>query len=216
MFERIGPVSKAWLLWDGTDRSTGTGYVVYEDLRYAAEAIREFDGHPAMGQPIRVTLLPPSKQTVTTNPSSAPRPSRSLFDRIEPRNGRARSLSPDAGRPTRRTYGTAPAAGNVDRYIPARAERSPSRRGGGPRSRRPGERRQPRRDEQGHVIVQGRPRKTTDELDAEMAEYWAENKGDTAAGSTMNGGGTATVANKNPAQTAPATGDDEEMMDLIE
>ena len=189
---------------------------MYEDIRYASEAIREFDGHPAMGQPIRVTLLPPSKQTGMTNPSSAPRPSRSLFDRVEPRNGRARSLSPDAGRTTRRTYGTTPAAGNVDRYIPGRAERSPLRRGNGPRSRRPGERRQPRRDDQGHLLVQGRPRKTTDELDAEMAEYWAENKGDTATAGGMNSGVTATAANENPAQIASTTGDDEEMMDLIE
>ena len=216
MFGTIGPVSKAWLLWDGTDRSTGTGYVVYEDLRSAAEAIREFDGHRAMGQPIRVTLLPPPKQTGMSTPSSAPRPPRSLFDRVEPRNDRTRSLSPDTGRTARRTYGTTQSSGDVNRYIPGRAERSPLRRGNGPRSRRPGERRQPRRDEQGHVIVQGRPRKTIDELDAEMAEYWADNKGDTATAGTINGGGTATVAKENRAHTAPTTGDDEEMMDLIE
>jgi len=186
---------------------------VYEDLRYAAEAIREFDGHRAMGQPIRVTLLPPPKQTGMSSPPSAPRPQRSLFDRVEPRNDRTRSLSPDTGRTARRTYGTTPSSGDVDRYIPTRAERSPLRRGNGPRSRRPGERRQPRRDEQGHPLVQGRPRKTTDELDAEMAEYWADNKGDTASAGTMNGGGT---AKENRAHVATTTGDDEEMMDFIE
>jgi hypothetical protein len=53
-------------------------------------------------------------------------------------------------------------------------------------------------------------------LDAEMAEYWAENKGDTATAGAMNGGVTATTPNENRAQMASATGDDEEMMDLIE
>jgi hypothetical protein len=49
-----------------------------------------------------------------------------------------------------------------------------------------------------------------------MAEYWAENKGDTDTSGAMNGGVTETVANENPTQMAPTTGDDEEMMDLIE
>lgn len=107
-------------------------------------------------------------------------PRRSLIDRIDlgdqPSRRRRRSESP------RRSDVSGPAPENIDRYVPSRESRSPVRRRGTPRGgfggrggRRPGERneRRPRVDEEGHRMVGGRPRKTADELDAEMEKYWA-------------------------------------------
>lgn len=45
------------------------------------------------------------------------------------------------------------------------------------------------RDEDGRPMVQGRPRKTAEELDAEMADYWGSAEGGrtAAAGGNANG-----------------------------
>jgi THO complex subunit 4 len=173
------------------------------DSRDARAAVREYDGANANGQPIRLTLVqPPAAAPPARNPfDTAERPTRSLFDRIErPSTNRARSESPDRSRrrvDSRRSDVSKPAPENIDRYVPGGGSdsrndsrrRSP-RRGEGRRGdragRRPGERRRrsPAKDEEGHVIVQGRPRKTQEELDAEMADYWnkqeAENGNDAA------------------------------------
>lgn len=156
--------------------------MVYRSLADARVACREFDGANAHGQPIHLSLLPPGPSR--RNPfDSVQRPSRSLFDRIE--GGRNRSLSPE--RP-RLSDVSKPAPAGIDRYVPGdddgRRRSPPRRRGGGGRDggresgRRPGERRQqqggPRRrgDDSGRPVVGGRPRKTVEELDAEMADYF--------------------------------------------
>lgn len=72
---------------------------------------------------------------------------------------------------------------HIDRYTPGgRGSRSPVRRRGTPREggRRPGQRREDsgraprggRRDDGGRPTVQDKPRKTADELDAEMDDYF--------------------------------------------
>jgi len=94
---------------------------------------------------------------------------------------------------------TKPAPENIDRYIPGGDSRSSSHRGG----RRPGERRErAARDPEGPKVVNGRPRKTAEELDAEMDNYW------TSAGNAQgeNGG--------ESAPAAPAQGGDD--VDMIE
>lgn len=211
LFERIGPVASVRLLYDRADRSQGTAFVIYEDYADAREAIRQFDGCNANEQPIRITMMPSGPGT-----SSAPRgsifdriekPPRSLFERIEagkaeggPRRDRrrARSDSPRGGGSL--------APPDVDRYIPGRASRSPIRRRGTPRDggRRPGQRREEggggrggrraRTDDEGRPLVGGRPRKTAEELDAEMADYFGGKEapaGNGAAGNETNGGGAA-------------------------
>ncbi|KAH7063117.1 RNA recognition motif-containing protein [Macrophomina phaseolina] len=135
LFERIGPVEDAKLVYDRSDRSTGVAFVVYRSLADARVACREFDGANAHGQPIHLSLLPPGPSR--RNPfDSVQRPSRSLFDRIE--GGRNRSLSPE--RP-RLSDVSKPAPAGIDRYVPG--------------------------DDDGR-----RPRKTVEELDAEMADYF--------------------------------------------
>ncbi|SMQ49306.1 unnamed protein product [Zymoseptoria tritici ST99CH_3D1] len=220
LFERIGPVASVRLLYDRADRSQGTAFVIYEDPRDASDAVQQFDGQNANGQAIRMTLLPAGPAPSAPRGSLFDRiekPPRSLFDRIDngpdprddSRRRRQRSDSPRRG-------GGGRVASDVDRYVPGGArggERSPIRRRGTPREggRRPGARREesgtggrggrggrrPRTDEQGHELVGGRPRKTAEELDAEMADYWGSKGGDdapagngeaTAASNGANGG----------------------------
>lgn len=152
--------------------------MTYHQPADAADAVREFDGANAYGQPIRVRLLPASR--------ADDRPARSLFDRIEnpdaPRRRPARSISPVPRK-------------DIDRYVPDdRRDRSPPRRrGGGPREsgRRPGERgerggprgggRGGRKDAEGKPTSGRRPRKTAEELDAEMNDYWKSGEQDQGA-----------------------------------
>lgn len=182
------------------------------DSRDARAAVQEYDGANANGQPIRLTLMQPSAPAPPArNPfDTAERPTRSLFDRIErPSGTRARSESPDRSSrrvDSRRSDVSKPAPENIDRYVPGGGRsdsrndsrrRSPRRgenRRGDRAGRRPGDRRRrsPGKDDDGHVIVQGRPRKTQEELDAEMADYWNKQEAENGNAAPSNG---APVAN---------------------
>jgi len=140
-----------------------------------------------------VTMITPGN---VSNDRSDPadRPRRSLFDRItrdEPDNGadRSRDSGPsladrvDRDRPTRT---------NIDSYRPGRDDRSPTRRNrGGPSNRgtrRPGEGRAPRRN--------GRPRKTKEDLDQEMDDYFGQGQNTQGnVDSIATNGGTINTAN---------------------
>jgi len=163
---------------------------------------------------------------------------KSLFDRVEApkaRERRARSASPgeDRGYGGRRSGGrdpasrdrrsdiSKPAPDGIDRYVPGQDDRrSSSRRGGGGREggRRPGERRErggeragrDGRDGEGHKLVNGRPRKTQEELDAEMDSYWG-NAGAAEGAAATTG---ATSAPASSAAQVRAAGDDD--IDMIE
>ena len=111
---------------------------------------------------------------------TAVRPGRSLFDRVEmPRTsrhsgGRSRSRSPGA---PRRTDTSKPPPDGVDRYVPpAGASRRRRSRTRSPRRRSPiynrGGRSRGEERERGPRMVNGRPRKTQEELDREMEDYW--------------------------------------------
>jgi len=201
------------------------------ELRDARVAVREYDGANANGQPIRLTLLPtPSSASASATSSAKPRnpfdtaerPGRSLFDRIEKPTGRSRSESPN--RRARRSDVSKPAPEHIDRYIPGerndhrRRSPVPPRRGDGRRGgggggpRRPGERRRrsPGRDADGHPIVQGRPRKTQEELDAEMADYWGKDD------AKENGSAETGAAHENPSQAATTVAAADDDIDMIE
>lgn len=123
------------------------------------------------GQPIRLTLIPSGPRS--RNPfDSAVRPARPLSERITAPGGRSRSRSP-----VRHTDVSGPAPEGVDRYVPGRGGRQsrsplPRRREG----RRPGARRE--RVDRGAADPRergrpgARPKKTQEELDAEMEDYW--------------------------------------------
>ncbi|KAH8657448.1 hypothetical protein BGZ60DRAFT_383410 [Tricladium varicosporioides] len=87
-----------------------------------------------------------------------------------------------------------PPPSNVDRYVPGRGDRGDRSRSPRPRQRdgrRPGARRE-RGDRRGgrggseRLARDGRPKKTQEELDAEMEDYWGakENGAADAAGAT--------------------------------
>jgi THO complex subunit 4 len=161
--------------------------------------MQEFDGANANGQPIRLTLIP-NAPTKPRNPfDAAERPSRSLFERVEGPDRRRRGGGYESDTTARRSDVTKPPPEHIDRYVPGQDEdmdrptsgrRSPRRDNRGRGGRRPGQRRQrdqrDQRDTEGHMIVQGRPRKTAEELDAEMTDYW--NSGQRGAAPTEENG----------------------------
>ena len=159
----------------------------------------------------------PSRTVSSRNPfDTAQKPGRSLFERIEaPVKARGRSASP--GRP-RATDTSKPAPEGIDRYVPGQRERSPARRRGGDGrgggGRGPGARREESgglgrgqgrvRGEGGRVTANGRPRKTQEELDAEMEDYWGGNKErEGAGGQVVAGGAQNGVAGTNAAADVP-------------
>ncbi|EHK15398.1 uncharacterized protein TRIVIDRAFT_38353 [Trichoderma virens Gv29-8] len=216
LFRRIGPITKLQLRYDRSGRSEGVAFVTYESKDDAAEAVRQFDGANANGQPIRLTVMPsgPSRNPFDT----AVMPGKPLSERISAPGGRSRSLSPP------RRYDEEDAARRgIDRYVPGGSRsRSPMppRRGG----RRPGARREGGggRDQDAGRGGRGgganggngraartntpRPKKTQEELDAEMEDYFNANGGapEPAAEAAAPSGETA---------AAPAIPDD---MDMIE
>lgn len=207
------------LRYDRAGRSEGTAFVTYRNLSDARLAIREFDGANAKGQPIHLTMTAVGNGRRERNPFDNVENPRSLFDRIEQPHGRdSRSLSPgsdsingDGGR--RRRSGRRSGRRNArprpstDRYVPRR--RSPRRGAGGGRRREP----RPRTDEAGHSLINGRPRKTQEELDQEMDDYWGTanpTTDDTPAAQEANADEAPQVA----PPTAAAAGDDD--VDMIE
>lgn len=181
LFTRIAPVKDVELTYDRAGRSAGTAFVVYDHIADARTAVKEFDGANARGQPIRLTILPlPPRSSRRENPFDRAENPRSIFDRIEAPSGRGRRRSQSPGGDDDRDYSrnssrrgppgparerrsdtSKPPPDNIDRYIPGQ-----NARGG----RRPGERRErPTRDA---PRSGARPKKTAEELDAEMDDYW--------------------------------------------
>ncbi|KAE8321796.1 hypothetical protein BDV39DRAFT_8701 [Aspergillus sergii] len=221
LFTRIGPISNLSLVYDRAGRSEGVAFVTYARPSDARMAISEFDGANAKGQPIRVTLVSTGGGRRDRNPfDNVERPKGSLFDRVErPRDRDSRSLSPGSGHESaddgarrrrgrrggggryRRSDVSKPAPEHIDRYVPG--QRSPARRPANGRRQGQGESRR---------APAARPKKTQEELDQEMDDYWG----------TANTGGTADketvpveAQQVAPATTAAAaTGDDD--VDMIE
>lgn len=187
LFGRIAPVREAKLTYDRAGRSDGTAFVTLDRIADAREAVRQFDGANAKGQPIRLTILPlPPKSARRDNPFDRAENPRSLFDRVEAPSGRGRRRSESPRQEDERDYSRnnsrreprgvprdrrtdidRSAPDGIDRYVPGS-----NGRGG----RRPVERRErPPRD---GPRPGARPKKTAEELDAEMDDYWdgQENK----------------------------------------
>ncbi|KAJ5463072.1 RNA binding protein [Penicillium sp. IBT 31633x] len=219
LFGRIGPVSELTVSYDRAGRSEGVAYVTYARLRDAHTSIQEYDGANAKGQPIRLSLIPGRRER---NPlDSAHHPRSSLMDRVErPRDGR--SLSPrsddnaDGGRRRRgrghRSDVTKPAPDNIDRYVPGQRsnQRSPNRRGGGRRGGGRDNRQQTERRSN------ARPRKTQEELDQEMEDYWGgANAGADEAAAPAQAAVQQTAPAPSAAATATATAADDDI-DMIE
>ncbi|KAI9374248.1 hypothetical protein BJX61DRAFT_325697 [Aspergillus egyptiacus] len=227
LFSRIGPISNVTLVYDRAGRSEGIAYVTYSRYSDAKTAIAEFDGANAKGQPIRLSITSSGPRRDRNPFDNVEKPKGSLFDRVERPHGRdARSLSPEdrsegaegarRRRRGRRGAGAAsyrrsdvskPAPDHIDRYVPG--QRSPARRGGN--GRRGGDNRESRRG------GNPRPKKTQEELDQEMEDYWGSTNADT--GATAGGQEAATEQAAPPAAAAapvaaPPAGDDD--IDMIE
>lgn len=183
MFSGIGPVLKLDISYDRAGRSTGSVFVTYETYEDAQEAVREFDGANAKGQPIRLKILPPRRRNAYDNAIGSGRP---LAERVSISGARNRSRSPG------RDYADEAARKNIDRYVPGgRRSRSPVRnRRRGEGGRRPGARRGgAARDEGDRKGRDGRPKKTQEELDAEMEDYFTGQAASNATGQGAAGQG---------------------------
>ncbi|KAJ5649835.1 uncharacterized protein N7484_003558 [Penicillium longicatenatum] len=219
LFGKIGPVTDLTLVYDRAGRSEGVAYVTYKHLKDAHESVKEFDGANAKGHPIRLTLVPGRREQ-----------HKSLFDRVERPGRDARSLSPGGARGeqsdgrrrggrVRRSDVSKPAPENIDRYIPGeRGDRSP-RRNGGRRGGRDTRRNEPRNENGGRRTANGRPRKTQEELDQEMEDYWGGNAGTDnaekpAEQEQQQAAAPAAAATATPAAPAAPVNDDD--IDMIE
>lgn len=179
--------------------------------------MQEFNGANANGQPIRLTQLSSGPAGGRRGPEGGSlfdrieRPPRSLFERIDSSDDAPRRRGGGGRRDDR---SNSPRTGlrvpdGVDRYEPGgRDSRSPlpGRRGGGRErgGRRPGVKREERERGGGRGSRPGaRPKKTKEELDAEMEDYYT--------------GGATTESNNNGTQNggaaAPAAGDED--IDMI-
>ncbi|VBB72509.1 Putative protein of unknown function [Podospora comata] len=175
LFSSIGPLVKLEMKYDRAGRSEGTAFVTYQSSHDAAQAIKEFDGANAAGQPIRLTMMPTGPRRNPFDTAINPRP---LAERITVPSGRSRSLSPH------RQSDEEAARKGIDRYRPgasrSRSPMPPRRREGGGGGRRQGgggrrERGGGRRDDGGRgggEKSERRPKKTQEELDAEMEDYF--------------------------------------------
>lgn len=164
------------------------------------------------GQPIRLVHMPSGP---TRNPfDTAVMPGRPLSERVSAPGGRSRSFSPG------RRYDEEDAARKgIDRYIPGRGSRSrspgPRRRGGGGGGggRRPGARREPGRGGRDNEGGRGgrnnaRPsKKSQEELDDEMADYFGGGSAAAPTGSAQPANGSAETASAAP------VGDDVDMIE---
>ncbi|MCJ1375987.1 hypothetical protein MMC20_007225 [Loxospora ochrophaea] len=195
LFTRIGPVLSVSIRFDRAGRSSGTAFVTYESIADARLSIREFDGANAHGQPIRLTLLPSAVDGArgrgeVRNPFDyAVKPGRSLFERVEePRSGSGRDKRSRSPTGQRRSDTRKPPPEGVDRYVPGgrrSRSRSPPRRGQrGARDRGA---------DSGRRAANGRARKTQDDLDKEMDDYFGT-KGDSTGVAQANGAVTAVSA----------------------
>ncbi|KAL4916838.1 hypothetical protein BDW62DRAFT_185384 [Aspergillus aurantiobrunneus] len=220
LFCRIGSISNVSLVYDRAGRSEGVAYVTYNRHSDAKAAIAEFDGANAKGQPIRISITSSAPRRERNPFDHVEKPRGSLFDRVERPGGRdARSLSPGSRSPTpeggarrrrgrrgggfRRSDVSKPAPEHIDRYIPG--QRSPVRRTGGGR-RQGGESRRGGNP---------RPKKTQEELDQEMEDYWGSGAGAGTAEQEVapEQAAPAAAAAAAPAAAAPAGDDD---IDMIE
>lgn len=132
------------------------------------------------GQPIHLAILPARSRR---NPfDTAVMPGRPLSERVTLPPGRDRSRSPG------RDLEDEAARKNIDRYVPGgRRSRSPIRNRRREGGRRPGNQsaRGSNRDGSERKGREARPKKTQDELDAEMEDYFNGNQ------ISANGGGQA-------------------------
>ncbi|CCC06149.1 hypothetical protein SMAC4_00366 [Sordaria macrospora] len=183
LFSRIGPLVKLDMKYDRAGRSEGTAFVTYESPQDASRAIREYDGANAAGQPIRLTLMPSGPRRNPFETAINPRP---LAERITVPGGRSRSISPSR---RDRELDEEAARKGIDRYRPGGSGRGrsrsplPRREGGREGGRRPGARREGggrggrggrggEKSQGGERTRNGRPKKTQEELDAEMEDYF--------------------------------------------
>lgn len=186
VFSEPGGLRTARILWE-RDRSTGNAYAIYETYEQAQQAVKQFNTQLAKGQQIYV------KYDEGYNAPKRPLESRISYPGRTPSPVRNRSST------------SRPAPANIDRYVPGN---TPSRVDSGRDRPRPPYRRSDRgdRDSRGGRGDRGergdrrggrapRPKKTKEELDAEIDAYFGKTNENGAATGASEGGAPAPQAN---------------------
>ncbi|CCU76797.1 hypothetical protein similar to RNA binding domain-containing protein [Blumeria hordei DH14] len=170
LFNRIGPVISLSLIYDRAGRSEGIAYVTYESPYDAKKAIQEFDGANAKGQPIRLISIPsgPSRRR-------NPPPGRSLFERITPVSQHSKTTSNFSNVNQDRSTSQATEAYVSGKQSYTRSPRPPRNEGHRPGMRKDRGERLGMSSGRDRLARDGRPKKTQEELDAEMEDYWGAN-----------------------------------------
>ncbi|KAK6351844.1 hypothetical protein TWF718_004989 [Orbilia javanica] len=221
VFSRVGDIRRIDIIYDKAGRSEGIANIIYATSDEAMLAVDQFDGANAKGQPIRVKLASqhergPGGPGGRRGGGHGGGDGRSLFERVS--GTQDADVDENSGRPSQQRRGGPPRNVQemrqnakelgIDRYIPgerngSRDRRQPPRRGGmgGERERRRdgggrggrggGDRGGERGDRAGGI---NRPKKTAEELDAEMNDYWGATAGDSTVQSAFGPGGNGEIA----------------------
>ncbi|EPQ65844.1 hypothetical protein BGT96224_4187 [Blumeria graminis f. sp. tritici 96224] len=185
LFNRIGPVISLSLIYDRAGRSEGIAYVTYESPYDAKKAIQEFDGANAKGQPIRLISIPsgPSRRR-------NPPPGRSLFERITPVNQHSKTTSNFSRVNQDRSTSQVTEGYPSGKQSYTSSPRPPRNEGHRPGMRKDRGERLGMGSGRDRLARDGRPKKTQEELDAEMEDYWGANNN---ASTDLNAPGSASI-----------------------
>lgn len=232
VFGRVGDIRRIDITYDKAGRSEGIAHIIYATSDEANLAVSEFNGANARGTPIRVRLASqhergPGGPGGRRGGGHGGGEGRSLFERvsgaqdadIDDNSGR-RSSPQRRGGPPRNVQEMRQNAKElgIDRYIPgdrngSRDRKQPPRRGGmggererrrdgGGRGGRGGDRGGDRGERAGAA---NRPKKTAEELDAEMNDYWGATGGDSTVQSAFGPGGSGEIALQQQPQNGDST-----------
>jgi len=163
----VGTVKKVLLNYNKSGRSVGVATIIFSQATSAAEAAKAYDGVKVDGRPMRIEVILGAKF------APAPPPVKTLSDRI---SGAKNTPKNAGGKPKNAAAAPKPAAA---------AAGNGAARGGAGRGRGRG---------RGGRGGGARPKKTAQELDAEMQDYFEPANGAAAAPAT-NGAAPAAATN---------------------
>ncbi|KAJ6260706.1 Acetylcholinesterase [Drechslerella dactyloides] len=221
VFSRVGDIRRIDIMYDKAGRSEGIAHVLYSNPDEAMLAVDQFDGANAKGQPIRVKIAPLQGGGRRGGPPAAAAAAtaaegRSLFERVSGAPQEAETDESGRRSPRRLPRNVQEMRQNakelgIDRYIPGERgghrDQRP-RRGGYAGAASGGGERERHRGGRGGGHSRGdrssggtnRQRKTAEELDAEMNDYWTVNGGESNVQSAFAPGGAGQTAGQQQPQ----------------
>ncbi|ODQ64506.1 RNA-binding domain-containing protein [Nadsonia fulvescens var. elongata DSM 6958] len=213
LFSKIGSVKWCKIRYDQSGRSEGQAWLKFEKEQDARESVKQFDGKKAAGVRIEVRLdYERSEREYDDERREVEESTRELGSRFAPRIDRGdRGSRSDDDDDSRRS----------DSYRPYNRERRPARRDRDERSFHPrreerGGRRSVRRPDstlEPSTSSKYRPKKTLEELDAELSNYMASSNPDNSSTTTSVENGILAQEQKSEILQAAPVADPDRMME---